>query len=318
MTDKAPLVSVLVPSYNHERYILGCLESIKASDYENMELVLLDDGSSDKTYELAKEWIDANRSRFVRSLCKHQENAGICKTFNRLVSLSKGEYVSHIASDDQLTPLGISSQVAYAVKHDAGVVLSDCELINDDGALISSSALKYFRKTPLWLKSRSILDLDVLINWDAPYPHHFIKRTVFDELGGYNEDYLFEDVDFCLKALFQSRVVLYPYPTWRYRLRCLPNRVTPGLLKEDMQLDLMHIRKNNLLYAKGFNRLALKIHIMADNSNNAFIVQSFLAKVLRQVLRDFLKGLFFFLTVRVKIMDSCKALIKNMVCNETH
>ena len=67
-----PLVSVLVPSYNQEKYVIDCLESIRSLDYPNLELILSDDASSDATFEVAGRWIEEHRERFVRAVAVRQ------------------------------------------------------------------------------------------------------------------------------------------------------------------------------------------------------------------------------------------------------
>ena len=286
---EAPLVSILIPSFNHEKYIVDCLESVKSSDYENLELIILDDGSSDKTFELADQWLHVNQERFVRASCSRQSNSGICKTLNSLVSSSSGEYISALASDDQLLPQGISYQVSCALKTNAGLVLSDCELIDENGSLIALSAFEYFGKNAIRLKNKSFLHLDILLNWNLPYPHHFIKRALFDSLGPYNANYLIEDYDFCLKALFNSNLELCQHSSWRYRIR-LSDRVTPGLDKCEILRNVRAIQESHLHHAKGLENLTLKAVIYQEEvTKKPFNVKVRFAWFVYKVMRLFLK-----------------------------
>lgn len=286
---ESPLISVLIPSFNHEKYIIDCLESVKSSDYEHLELILLDDGSSDRTFEIANEWFKGNKGRFVKASCSRQTNSGICRTLNKLVLSSSGEYISTLASDDQLLPQGISNQISCALKNNAGLVLSDCELIDENGSLIALSAFEYFGKNANRLQNKSILHLDILLNWNVPYPHHFIKRTLFESLGFYNTSYVIEDYDFCLRALFSSNLALCQHSSWRYRIR-LSNRTTPGLEKETILRNVRTILKSHLHHAKGLESTALKALINKEEvSKRQFNVKAILAWFVYKVMRVFLK-----------------------------
>ncbi|MDX2416357.1 MAG: glycosyltransferase [Xanthomonadales bacterium] len=285
----APLVSILIPSFNHEKYIAECLESVKSSDYQNLELILLDDGSSDRTYEIAKDWILANKDRFVKASCSQQANTGICNTLNCLVSSSRGEYISVLASDDQLLPQGISQQVSCALKSNADLLLSDAELIDENGILIASSAFRFFGKNVTRLKNRSLLHLDILLNWNPPYQHHFIKKALFEKLGPYDTSYVIEDFDFCLRALVHANLGLCPHSTWRYRIR-LSNRVSPGLDREEILSNVCSIRQNYLYNATGLDRIVLGALISSAGDNGGSSI--FWARILLELVRLFLKVVF--------------------------
>ena len=86
-----PLVSVFVVSYNAADYICETLESIKAQTYQNIELIVSDDHSSDQTVELANEWIESNKERFVRTeLITVDHNTGVSANYNRAIRACRG------------------------------------------------------------------------------------------------------------------------------------------------------------------------------------------------------------------------------------
>ena len=97
------LVSVLVISYNSERYIIETLDSIKNQTYERIQLVLSDDGSRDQTMKIAEEWIQKNGKRF-ESVKTHinEVNRGIPNNANQGLLLCEGSYIKLIAADDIL------------------------------------------------------------------------------------------------------------------------------------------------------------------------------------------------------------------------
>ena len=98
MEHDDPLVSILVPLYNHEEFVLDCLEGIKNEGYPSVELIVMDDGSSDNSLKIASDWLQSNRHHFIDSKIYSQENQGVVKTLNKLLSLSKGEFCLPLAA----------------------------------------------------------------------------------------------------------------------------------------------------------------------------------------------------------------------------
>src|SRR2546425_11860102 len=106
-----PLISVLIPSFNHAAFIENCLESVRLNHYPNLEIIFIDDGSTDPTFTVAKDWLEKNANSFHRVVATRQENQGLCKTLNRLGILAKGEYIAFLASDDELLPGSIQARM---------------------------------------------------------------------------------------------------------------------------------------------------------------------------------------------------------------
>ena len=97
-----PLVSIVVPAFNHESYVKTCLDSVFNQSYREIELLIINDGSSDKTHQEIQNWIDNCPPRFIRFQYINRENFGLTKTLNQGLEWSQGKYFSSIASDDIL------------------------------------------------------------------------------------------------------------------------------------------------------------------------------------------------------------------------
>jgi len=109
------LVSVIVPTYNHEKFVVECLESVKAQDYKNIELIVADDHSSDRTVEKIDMWLSKNRERFAE--CKiivQHENSGTTGNLNSALRESGGTYIKFIAGDDLLHESALKELVSFA------------------------------------------------------------------------------------------------------------------------------------------------------------------------------------------------------------
>lgn len=112
--NSKPLVSVVVGVYNSSKYILETLESIKAQTYENIELIVTDDCSPDNTVEICREWINANKERFVNVfLVTSKVNTGSSFNANRGLKKATGEWVKMFAGDDLLMKDSIEKYVNF-------------------------------------------------------------------------------------------------------------------------------------------------------------------------------------------------------------
>ena len=87
-----PLVSVLIPCYNHSEYVVECLNSVVKNDYGNTEIVIIDDGSNDNSANKIEEWINNNKSA-VKTKFLTRANKGLAKTLNELLTLSTGDFI---------------------------------------------------------------------------------------------------------------------------------------------------------------------------------------------------------------------------------
>ena len=134
-------VSVLIPLYNHVAYVEQCLDSVLAQGPENIELLLIDDGSSDNGFDLALRWKERHGAAFKRIVFEKQKNAGITQTFDRLIRKSTGDYIAIVASDDVLMPNSIADRLA--VLQESGVlgVFGDAVPVDMDGNVIGKSAI---------------------------------------------------------------------------------------------------------------------------------------------------------------------------------
>lgn len=101
-----PLVSILIPSYNSEKWIKSTVESALAQTWKNKEIIVVDDGSTDNTYSIAKQY----ESKILKVIT--QENSGACVARNKAFSISQGDFIQWLDSDDLLDPYKIETQLS--------------------------------------------------------------------------------------------------------------------------------------------------------------------------------------------------------------
>lgn len=128
-----PLISVIISAYNHEKYIKETIDSIINQTYPNLELIVIDDGSTDQTYNNLLNLKKTCDKRFLRTVFKTQENKGVAYNSKQLISMANGEYVYMIGSDDVAKPHAISFLYEFLSKNkDYGLASGDNELIDSN------------------------------------------------------------------------------------------------------------------------------------------------------------------------------------------
>jgi len=246
----SPLVSIIIPLYNHEEFIVRCLDSIRDDSYPQKEIVIIDDGSRDSSVHIAREWLATNHDdRIVGFTLLARENRGLTKTLNELVGLAKGDLVAVLASDDYLLPGSIAARVAYLERHtDKLAVFADCLLVDYDGNVSSKSGLSDLhdgRKSHL--NDPRLLPYELVFNWCVPGPVFMARKEVYTLIGGYNEHIAVEDWDFYLRVAARNRLGFIDQPVAAYRVR--PDETTREITVQQ------HIRYNEAMLQTVTNSL---------------------------------------------------------------
>jgi len=136
-----PLISVLVPAYNHEKYVETTLSSILEDQYPNKELVIIDDGSDDNTGKIIEDWVNLYKDE-IQMKFQSRKNWGVTKTLNDLIDLSNGEYILFIHSDDYLLAGGIMKRYEYLQGQPEKIaVFADCIVIDKENKKNHDSGL---------------------------------------------------------------------------------------------------------------------------------------------------------------------------------
>jgi glycosyltransferase involved in cell wall biosynthesis len=133
-----PLVSVVIPVYNQERYVAEAVESVLNQTYEQTELVVVDDGSTDRTPEILKGYGD-------RLTYMPQKNAGAATALNRGIEAAKGELVGWLSSDDVYEPAKVERQVEHFAKHpQVSLTYTDFNVIDAEGKIRKTVRSPYY------------------------------------------------------------------------------------------------------------------------------------------------------------------------------
>ena len=207
MLDNAmPLVSVIMPCYNHEAYVERAILSVLEQTYKNIELIVIDDGSKDNSCEVIRRLSENYSFTFVE-----QENSGVCKTLNRGVfEFSKGSYIAVLASDDYWALDKIEKQMSLILAAEGSDFCYTQALEFDSD---SGEQLRVFPKKP---KVGKVLN-NVFVSQHVPAGSILFSSRLFHEMNGFDESLREEDWDFVIRAASLTNFVAVSEPLFYYR-----------------------------------------------------------------------------------------------------
>ena len=202
----SPLVSIIALSYNHAKYIEEALSSVHKQTYLNLELILVDDASTDDSIAVAQEYLQKNHASFSIKTIFLEKNVGNCTAFNKGFALAQGKYVIDFATDDILLPQRVAQQVTYfeSLPEDYGVVFTESEYVDETGNHLEfhyRDRLKHLRPIPT-----GNVYADVVSRYFISSPTMMVRKIVLDKMGGYDEQLAYEDFDFWVRSA----------RTWKY------------------------------------------------------------------------------------------------------
>ena len=176
MIAQLPKVTVFIPAYNREKYIGDAIESVLSQTYTDFEILLIDDGSTDRTVEIMRSYTDP-RLRIIRN----QKNLGIPKTRNKGLENARGQYIAMLDSDDRAYPIRLEKQVAFLDRNpDFAQVGSWCRMMDEQGR-----PLKKTKRQPILPD-----DIDVQLLFRCSLSNRSIMgRTELLREFGYRNDF---------------------------------------------------------------------------------------------------------------------------------
>ena len=234
MKDDA-LISVLIPAYNHENYIQDTIDSVIRQTYNNIELIIIDDGSSDNTLAKIKEYESKCQKRFKRFLYSTQKNQGTVKTLNSLLSKAKGEYIAMIASDDMYYDEALELELEELKKDpNVSLVTGRSLYINSQGKVCYLNSKQQLTESISCAKWKDYNDyvsstrsVDYLSNnfgsYDSLAPYNYIsngyliKRSFLDKVLPFKEQAPMEDYWLMLQLSKISKFKFIDKPLFYYR-----------------------------------------------------------------------------------------------------
>lgn len=232
MSSKYPLISVIVPVYNHEKFIAQALESVINQTYSNLQILVSDDKSTDKSSEIINEY--AAKDKRIEVL-QNDKNLGICDNFNQLFDNVKGEYVAFFSGDDVMVQDKLEKQFLFLENHPDVVVVhhnawlidqnSNKKSLHQDKLIPLNNPLDWALKTD-WFHAKKIAPL---LPTTCLARSEYYLNARYDKSFKYKHELLFTIEDYCK----------HPEGKW-------------GYIKEPLLLYRMH--ENNFTHNPAFTQ----------------------------------------------------------------
>lgn len=198
--ESLPLVSVIIPAYNAEKFIAATLEAVLRQTYKNIEVIVIDDGSKDRTANIVQEFA----LKDSRVILIKQPNMGVSASRNLAIKTSKGEYIAPVDADDIWYPEKLEKQVQCMLQSNSsvGLVYTWSVHIDEDGLLTGT----YHARTHEGKVLATMFKEELIGNASVP----LIRRSCLDTVGLYNTELrVLEDFDLYLRIAerYEFRVV---------------------------------------------------------------------------------------------------------------
>ncbi|MCI9068455.1 MAG: glycosyltransferase [Lachnospiraceae bacterium] len=263
-----PLVSVCIPAYNSAVYIKKTMESVLSQEYENIELVVVDDCSRDNTLEVVRSVKDP-RVRIV----KNEKNLGMTGNWNKCLAEAKGDYIKLICADDILYRDSIKKELRALLKHpEVTLVMSDTALIDENGE--RTGCFKRYPRSGL-LDGKKVAKRALIFKsfFGAPCNTLF-PRSSWERAGGFDPGFPYIlDFDMWLRMACLGKIYVIHEELNGFRVRNDSN--TGNLINDDRKTyNLEHkklLKKHNGLGAVHLNRFELMVSMLIRHARNELI-----------------------------------------------
>lgn len=250
-----PRVSIVIPAYNHEKYVRECIQSALDQTYQDFEIIITDDGSSDGTVNVIKEFDDPRIQLYT-----HADNKGACTALNNCIRKAVGEYIAVLNSDDAWEPTKLEKQVKYLDDHpEISAVFTKVAFINESSTLIGLADYDRFyifdkknRPRYAWL-NQFFFKGNCLC-----HPSVLIRRKCYDDIGLYDERMAnIPDMDMWVRLCFKYDIHILNEKLVRFRIMADKSSASADKLST-------HIRVS-------FESMQILNHYLAINDRETFL-----------------------------------------------
>lgn len=227
------LVSVIVPAYNHGKYVQEAIQSVIDQTYPNIELIVVDDGSKDDTWIKINAMREACEQRFARVVFETKENQGTCLTLNRLLELAKGEYIQLLASDDKLSTNSTEILYNFLAQHpDYALAVGKNEIFDDNSVVCywdenrnkvyTLAEAKYkdfteFLSQKIDFNSAEFGSYEKLLKGNHIPNGYLVRKSIFDKIGYFTPAAPLEDYWLVLQIAKHAKMKYIDQTTFYYR-----------------------------------------------------------------------------------------------------
>ena len=243
-----PLISIVVPVYNVEKYINRCINSIIRQEYQNIEIILVDDGSFDNSGKICDEYAKKDE----RIVVVHQKNRGLSAARNCGIDISKGEYICFVDSDDWISSDYVSTLFDLIINNNADIAVCSyvkTEKENDLGNNIEDNIIEEYNNIQAIKKIYSTSDcerINIIIAWNKLY-----NKRLFENIR-YPQNRYYEDGGTTYKLLYNSeKIVCLKKVMYYYFVNC--ESITGSKLNKKKIIDAIELQEEELNFYKNKN-----------------------------------------------------------------
>lgn len=272
------LVSYLIPAFNHERYVRKCLDSVLEDAHDSKEIIIIDDGSTDRTSQVISEWIAENSTK-IKVVFVSRENKGIASTLNELSSLASGAYWRLGASDDYFLPAGTAWLVSYLHQNPRKtIVFGDSIVVGENNELIHQSAMKdlHGANKSKYLSEKSLAE-SMISNWAISGPVALIRSDQLSLLK-WDDSLRIDDWDFFLKRAADGSIGFIDRAVCAYRLHgsntCRTQDVS---VRVKNLVESVGVAERNIPHFKTPDRKRLQAQILLIRAKISYLKRDWVA-----------------------------------------
>ncbi len=203
---KKPLISVVIPAYNHEKFIGAAIESVLNQSVEDFELIIVNDGSTDRTAEVINGYDDKRISYY------HQENQDAYNTINRGMGMASGRFISILNSDDVYTTDRFEKILSFQKEHGSSAIITDVIPISDDGDVFDDPEFGWNvwrqKNREYYKKTGDIYSGFLKGNFMVTTSNLFMKTEAMEKVGRFCSLRYLHDYDYIFRLMlcFPDRV----------------------------------------------------------------------------------------------------------------
>lgn len=239
---KQPLISVIIPVYGVEKYIAQCLESVIDQTYKNLEIIVINDGTKDRSAEIAKEYAAKDSRIKVYDF----KNGGLSVARNRGLEIATGEYISYLDSDDWLDTKMYETLLETAMKNEADMV--KCGIIETNGAAeekITFSDVKIINNEQHKAFENYFKGILWTLAWNGLYKRELAKKVKFPDNVVHEDNY-----SSGMFLYLSKKVLVIPFCGNYYRVN--DAGISKGGMKKPLDKILAISKLKKDLFALGF------------------------------------------------------------------
>ena len=275
------LVSVIVPVYNVAPYLREALDSVVNQTYKDLEIIIVDDGSTDGSADICEEYADSDdRIKLIK-----QPNKGLSGARNTGLEIATGDLVAFVDSDDSISPLFVESLVSAMISSDSQIGVCRCSIIYSNGSMNGVAASSVFPTISKGVYERAdALKLLVEETMSVNVCNKLFRRELFSDVR-FAEGHVYEDAYPCFKLFDKAeRVVLVDESLYNYRRR--PDSITASINMDNINDCLLaHNCVSDLIRQKWSDIIPESLYLKKHQKIVTFLILSYI-KLIKSGTRD--------------------------------